>query len=58
MSKMGELVMEAEELLYKGYTAQEVAKILNVPVYWIEPIEEDIMSLCDPRNYGPDYDEE
>ena len=56
MSKMSELQMEAEELLYKGFTAQEVAKMLCVPVKLIEPIEEDLMELNNPRNYGPDYD--
>ena len=58
MSKMSELHMEAEELLYKGFTAQEVAKMLCVPVKLIEPIEEDLMELNNPRNYGPDYDQE
>ena len=56
MSKMSELHMEAEELLYKGFTVQEVAKMLGVPVKLIEPIEEDLMELNNPRNYGPDYD--
>jgi len=57
MSKMAELHLEAEELLYKGFTANEVAKMLCVPLSLIEPIFEDLMELNNPRNYGPDYDE-
>lgn len=58
MSKIGQLVMEIEELLYKGMTAEDVAKTLCIPVKFVYPIEDELMSLCDPRNYGPDYDEE
>lgn len=58
MSKMAELHMEAEELLYKGFTVYEVAKMLCVPLSLIEPIEQDLMELNNPRNYGPDYDQE
>ena len=58
MSRMSELYMEAEELLYKGFTVTEVAKMLCVPAKLIEPIEEDLMEMNNPRNYGPDYDQE
>lgn len=58
MSKMAELHAEASNLIYKGYTASEVAKMLCVPLSLIEPIEEDLMEMNNPRNYGPDYDQE
>ena len=56
MSRMSELHLEASELFYKGFTAAEIAKMLCVPIEIIEPIEEDLMELNNPRNYGPDYD--
>jgi hypothetical protein len=58
MSKMGELYLEVEELLSQGYTAKEVSKLTNLPLSFIHPIEDDLMAALDPRNYGPDYDEE
>ena len=58
MSRMSELHMEASDLFFKGYSAVEIAKMLCVPLQLIEPIEEDVMELNNPRNYGPDYDQE
>lgn len=58
MSRMSELHMEATDLFFKGFTAPEIAKMLCVPIKLIEPIEEDVMELNNPRNYGPDYDQE
>lgn len=56
MSKMGELAYEIEELLRKGYKATTVAAMLNVPLEWVDNVEEDLMQLANPRSYGPDYD--
>ena len=55
---MSELHMEATDLFFKGFTAPEIAKMLCVPLQLIEPIEEDMMELNNPRKYGPDYDQE
>ncbi len=58
MGKMSELHAIATDLFYKGYTAPEIAKMLCAPLEIIEPIEEDLMEMNNPRNYGPDYDQE
>ena len=55
---MSELHMEVEDLVYRGFTANEIAKMLKVPLSLVEPIEEDLMELNNPRNYGPDYDQQ
>lgn len=41
MSRMGEIVMEIEELLLSGRLSNElIAKALNVPVEWVDETEE------------------
>ncbi len=57
MSKMGEMVMEIEDLLRQGFKPVTVAAMLHVPVQCVYDVEEDLMQLANPRFYGPDYDE-
>jgi hypothetical protein len=53
---MAEIAYEIEELLRKGFKPLTVAAMLNVPVQWVDDVEEDLMQLANPRFYGPDYD--
>ena len=53
---MAELAYEIEDLLRQGYKSITVAAMLNIPLQWVEDVEEDLMQLANPRFYGPDYD--
>lgn len=57
MSKMAELAFEIEDLLKQGYKPLTIAAMLNIPVKWVDDVEEDLMQLANPRFYGPDYGE-
>lgn len=57
MSKMGEIVMEIEDMLRQGFKPTTIAGVLQVPVQWVYDVEEDLMQLANPRFYGPDYGE-
>ena len=43
MSKMGQLAMEIEDMIYQGHTAEFISKALNVPVDWVVATEDTIL---------------
>lgn len=49
MSRMSEMIIEIEEMLWNGYTAEEIAKTLNVPIEWVNDTEKRMFS-------EPEYD--
>ena len=49
MSRMSEIAMEIEELILAGNLSnEEIAKVLNVPIEWVESTEQ---SLADSGFY-------
>lgn len=56
MSKIGEVMMEIEDLLRQGYKPVTISGMLQVPIDWVYSMEDDLMQLADPRSYGPDYE--
>lgn len=40
MSKVGSLVIDVLAMLEKGYSLEEVSKILEIPVHWVEEVKE------------------
>lgn len=60
MSKMGQLVMEMQEMLEEnigrlsGLSFDEIAQQLNVPVNWVE---DEYTFMLEQAN-GPDYPED
>ena len=53
---MGNLALDIEEKLCDGFTAFEVAKMLNIPLKFVTPIEDDLYGNLDPRSHGPDQE--
>ena len=43
MAKMSNLRIEVEELIRNGYSANEVAEMVGVPVDWVLDVEEEIL---------------
>lgn len=49
MSKMSEMMIEIEEMILAGnFTNEEIAKVLNVPLEWVESTEQ---SMADSGFY-------
>lgn len=38
MSKMSELVIDIEELLQQNYSVNTIAKVLNIPIEWVQSV--------------------
>jgi hypothetical protein len=55
---MSELAFEIEDLLRQGFKATTVAAMLSCPLKLVHDVEDNLMSLTDPRSFGPDYDQE
>lgn len=59
MSKIGDKLIEVEELLVQGHDVDTVAKLAGVPVLWVIEVELELMSLHQygyEDEYGtPDY---
>lgn len=53
MSKIADKLIEIEELLVQGHSAESVAKMANVPVDWVIETELEMMGL---HQYG--YEDE
>jgi len=56
MSRMSELAFEIEDLLRQGFKATTVAAMLSCPLKLVHDVEDNLMSLTDPRSFGPDQE--
>ena len=56
MSRMSELAFEIEDLLRQGFKATTVAAMLHCPLNLVHGVEDNLMSLTDPRSFGPDQE--
>lgn len=44
MSKVGQMVMEIQEYIVDGYSNEQIASILKVPLSWVEAEREEMES--------------
>jgi len=59
MSYMKNALFEIQELLEAGlYPADIVKRVPGVTMEMVLDVEEDLYQLANPRNYGPDYDQQ
>jgi hypothetical protein len=43
MSRMGELVLEIDEMLYAGHAPETIASVLQIPLEWVIAQEDILM---------------
>lgn len=58
MGKMKNLLIEIEEMLKAGEYPANIVKRTGATMEMVLQVEEDLYELANPRNYGPDYDQE
>ena len=47
MSRMSELMIDIEELLYRGHSVASIAEALNVPIEWVEQKQDELMEFLE-----------
>ena len=47
MSKVGDMVLEIEELAYSGIPNEEIVKYLGVPTSWVEDVVTNLFESMD-----------
>ena len=57
MSRMSELAMEVEDLLFDGFTAAEVAERLNMPVEMVDEVIQQIEAAYEADGQPSEYEE-
>ena len=59
MSYIKNVLFDIQELLEAGlYPAEIVKRVPGATMQMVLDVEEDFYQLANPRNYGPDYDQE
>lgn len=59
MSYMKNIIFDIEELLKAGvYPVDVVKRVPGATMKLVLEVEEDLYEMNNPRNYGPDYDQE
>lgn len=50
MSRMSNMVLEIEEMLYNGHTPEEIAESLSIPVRWVFEVETNMSEFSEPND--------
>lgn len=59
MSYIKNILFDIQELLEAGlYPTEIVKRVPGATMQMVLDVEEDLYQLANPRNYGPDYDQE
>lgn len=59
MSYIKNVLFDIQELLEAGaYPAEIVKRVPGATMQLVLEVEEDLYALANPRNFGPDYDQE
>jgi hypothetical protein len=50
MSRMSNMVLEIQEMLYNGSTPEEIAETLGIPVRWVFEVEDNMSEISEPSD--------
>ena len=51
MSRMGDLLIDIEEMLEAGFTVDQISDTLNCPAKWVADVQLELNGPMDPEEY-------